>query len=657
MKRWLILIVFILGAFSIFAQDDSIPRQAALSFLQTRIAERPLSWSYEILQQTNNSALGCSLVGGADLGRAVVPYRYTFIYSSGSYVVHAASDGTLVVPCDPKLLNAPTPTPAVTALPGVTPVAITPIATSAVPVTAVPNTGCQIITTGSFANVRETQSLQARQVGQIFSGQSYNVVARGSSATDVWYFIGSGWVSGTAVTAQGNCNAIATNDGLVGTGVGLARPSTDINVLNALQAYPCPANFTDYLPPRIRVGDATARVISGGIPNTLRAQPVANDAIGARLGVIQPGRLIERVINGPACSEGYVWWLVQAGTITGWTVESSFDDDDYFLEATPGNEVTSLPVASGQVVSLQLREDAQNTPSSAVFTSDGLFVLADSALQSGTSVVAEYDANTGTPTDLGMAVAGQLLRTNQVLSNGTVVIADETSLYFFNKQNNTYQQGTVLSNVLIVNQTTGTFAVSPDGTVVVISTCTDANCTTVNTYLRAINQPDAIWTAQLPAQFRPQKIFFSPDGQTVAMFGGQAVYFFDRATGIQLGLVSNATPQALTNGVCVLGEVTLWDTSSYQAVGIVETNQAEPVAIAYSPNGQLIFVGDTNGEIVVRNGENGESVTSFTIGNGQQATEISSLAVSADNTKLVASTVAGVFIWNIADLSDSGARG
>jgi WD40 repeat protein len=385
------------------------------------------------------------------------------------------------------------------------------------------------------------------------------------------------------------------------------------------------------------------------------------------------------VINGPACSEGYVWWLVQAGTITGWTVESSFDDDDYFLEATPGNEVTSLPVASGQVVSLQLREDAQNTPSSAVFTSDGLFVLADSALQSGTSVVAEYDANTGTPTDLGMAVAGQLLRTNQVLSNGTVVIADETSLYFFNKQNNTYQQGTVLSNVLIVNQTTGTFAVSPDGTVVVISTCTDANCTTVNTYLRAINQLDAIWTAQLPAQFRPQKIFFSPDGQTVAMFGGQAVYFFDRATGIQLGLVSNATPQALmldavynpanpalfltsickqtTNGVCVLGEVTLWDTSSYQAVGIVETNQAEPVAIAYSPNGQLIFVGDTNGEIVVRNGENGESVTSFTIGNGQQATEISSLAVSADNTKLVASTVAGVFIWNIADLSDSGARG
>jgi hypothetical protein len=99
------------------------------------------------------------------------------------------------------------------------------------------------------------------------------------------------------------------------------------------------------MPPRIRLGTATARVGDGGSPNRLRDEPSVN---GFQVGQIQPSRTINQVLGGPACSGTYVWWLVEVDGIQGWTVESdSSDGGSYFLEPAGGVPAapTSIPAA------------------------------------------------------------------------------------------------------------------------------------------------------------------------------------------------------------------------------------------------------------------------------------------------------------------------
>lgn len=99
-------------------------------------------------------------------------------------------------------------------------------------------------------------------------------------------------------------------------------------------AVACPPDFTGFMTPRIVLGAATARVGNGGSPNRLRDQPSVS---GVQVGQIQPGRTINQILGGPACSGTYVWWFVEVDGLQGWTVESdSSDDGSYFLEPVGG---------------------------------------------------------------------------------------------------------------------------------------------------------------------------------------------------------------------------------------------------------------------------------------------------------------------------------
>lgn len=102
----------------------------------------------------------------------------------------------------------------------------------------------------------------------------------------------------------------------------------------------CPADFAGYVAPRLVQGFGTAQIEPGGVPNRLRAEPSTR---GVQVGEAQPGRTLDQVIRGPACNEGFVWWLVEHDGITGWTAESNVATQDYYISPTGSGTVFIPP--------------------------------------------------------------------------------------------------------------------------------------------------------------------------------------------------------------------------------------------------------------------------------------------------------------------------
>ncbi len=90
-----------------------------------------------------------------------------------------------------------------------------------------------------------------------------------------------------------------------------------------LPAPDCSAGWT-----RLSVG-SRAVLTPGGLPNRVRSEPEVGDNI---IGLLYPG-VIVRVLAGPVCADGLVFWKVESATIPGgmgWTAEG--DGKEYWLE-------------------------------------------------------------------------------------------------------------------------------------------------------------------------------------------------------------------------------------------------------------------------------------------------------------------------------------
>lgn len=90
---------------------------------------------------------------------------------------------------------------------------------------------------------------------------------------------------------------------------------------------PCP----DARPSRLRPGSAAYVSFDPPLRNRVRAEPNT----GARLlGVIEPGEQVD-ILDGPRCSERWVWWRVRSReqNLAGWTPEG--DQHDYWLVPLP----------------------------------------------------------------------------------------------------------------------------------------------------------------------------------------------------------------------------------------------------------------------------------------------------------------------------------
>jgi hypothetical protein len=72
------------------------------------------------------------------------------------------------------------------------------------------------------------------------------------------------------------------------------------------------------MPSRLMVGRQGR--VTPGLPNILRTYPSTNNTISGILGEIPAGGLF-KIVSGPQCGDGYIWWEVNYNNITGWTPE------------------------------------------------------------------------------------------------------------------------------------------------------------------------------------------------------------------------------------------------------------------------------------------------------------------------------------------------
>ncbi|MEM6527576.1 MAG: SH3 domain-containing protein [Chloroflexota bacterium] len=339
---------------------------------------RPDRWQFQILFPSTDSAVMCPLVPGYKTQNTRQPFIVSLFYGETEYIFHASSDGFAIQPCDPKLGQV-----------GMAQISTVPAAADA----------CTLTPGGGFANIRIQPDIEAQQVFTLEEGRQ--VLGRNGDTT--WYLIAEGWVAGTVVATSGDCSpnvlperstdimllsATPQVAATGGTGTTIVTPLPGATVVAAapsddLAAYTCPPNFEGYLPPRIRAGAVTAQVQLGGFPNTLRSLPTTQSD---RVGQVQPGRRLDRVIQGPRCGDGFMWWQIDIDGRVGWTAESSAEDNEYYLEPTPGNEVAVQP--AGEVAAL---------PSSVVaITTDNIGLVRQSSVLSGNYNVfawrGEFDA-------------------------------------------------------------------------------------------------------------------------------------------------------------------------------------------------------------------------------------------------------------------------
>jgi hypothetical protein len=92
----------------------------------------------------------------------------------------------------------------------------------------------------------------------------------------------------------------------------------------------CPS--PDNLPPQLAIG-LWGRVASG-LSHNIREDATIQAAITNRV----PDNDIFRVLGGPRCSDGYVWWQVDYTGQTGWMAEGDAVSEEYWLEALAGQE-------------------------------------------------------------------------------------------------------------------------------------------------------------------------------------------------------------------------------------------------------------------------------------------------------------------------------
>lgn len=195
----------------------------------------------------------------------------------------------------------------------------------AVPVVSTESPDCTLSPIDNNTNVRQNPTTDAPIVTSINANELFPVQAKNTAGN--WYFIEPGWVAEWTVDIEGDCTTLVVNDDLEGTG--FLSPSTFVGA-DIFAAFECNANFNDYLEPRITTGENTAQVVSL-FPNRLRNYPSTDDSQSLTVGSIPANSVIDVVVDGPVCNEGFVWWLVLNNGILGWTAESDFAAGAYYL--------------------------------------------------------------------------------------------------------------------------------------------------------------------------------------------------------------------------------------------------------------------------------------------------------------------------------------
>lgn len=710
MKRWMIGLLLLMLVVPVSGQDTTPPsvREAALDAGEAALGVRSGNWRFQVLSETNNSALGCPLVEGEELPFSVTPYRVELIYPEGTYIVHVSADGRLAQLCDAKFGEAMTnpiaPEDACKAAPAAT-----------VPAYAAPSTAVQgvfsaangesyrvygvsaegswlqigdetligwveagaMVLSGDcsdvlvtaftapdargacffspasvFSNVRARPTTDSDVVAQIYENSMWQAVARNTAGD--WLYMQAGWVSTSVLNTQGDCIGITVSDELIGAGFASEEPlpsNVDTDAARALAVYRCPSDFAGYLPARIRTG-SSARVTDGGTPNTVRSFPSLDESVGVRIGALQPGSMIDRVINGPACNQGIVWWLVEAGSLTGWTAESNVSSGNYLLE--PPDFVPAAPDENTWV--------QNDRPVTALaFTSNGtrLFSAGEEAGFGDTPAgfVSVWDVNAATSVGRisvqggvqGLAYASSADVLAIAAGNGTVTLYAAAELDI--------PGIAVIANAFAGGETAPRIALSADATRLAVAACDGSDCSAWRLTLRDTAGGEAIWSQTALEEITA--LAFSPDGTQLAVATAQQVTLWAVSDGSSIATYdsSGALPivtlaykpdgsgilyggcGALEADSCVEGRAGLLDAEA-GLLGVVVTHESSAVLLAISPDGTRFATSDGT-EIIERNSLSGAEISVTPL---EQGTAVS-LTWTPDGTQLVAGTADGRIVF------------
>lgn len=628
MLHRLILFILILSAIliivpSALAQDlpaDIIPTAVDAANAAIPGLGQPNEWRWSFVPNVRDSALGCPLVTGTPLDTPVTVYQVTLIYGIESYNVFVSVDTTRVQLCDSKFpglglaaTNTPSPTPT-----GPTP---TPGA-------------CVLSPTGAFANVRGVPSLDGTQVDTITENTTHAVLGRNSEST--WYLIEQGWVSSTVIVLSGDCRAVPSVSGSqsIGGTATPAPPDSDI-----VLPFVCLTDSDLYLPTRIQAGQGTAQVEAGGLPNRLRAEPATS---GAFIMDIQPGRTLDRVISGPACNEGYVWWEVEIDGQRGWTAESNGNTSEYYITPVEGFEVLPgrvLRGAEGSINSIAFAPEAE------------ALVASDST---GDSLLA-WDLSTDelvTPSlDHGAPIIGVTY-----LPDGTLATSGMDGRVRLWQSDGT--QFEPLEGV-IDPKWGARIGISPDGLLLAAPGCAEPgqlqDCILGQSRIYDINSGEVVMTIQGHSN-AIHSVMFSPDGTLVATSSTDGVWLWDAETGEQVRVLpsqefingiafhpdgvmlaaASCTEPLIQNNIrtCNLGEVRLWDVETGTALAVL-AHPDEVQSVAFSPDGSRLASGDTDGVVYLWDVE-AEAEIAMLVGHVQR---VLALAFNADGDLLASGSI------------------
>ncbi|GAB4508975.1 MAG: hypothetical protein OHK0046_03060 [Anaerolineae bacterium] len=675
----LFLLLFFLSitAFAQNIPDNVIPTAINAARQAIPSLGQPTQWRWQRLVESSNSSLGCPLVQtSTPLGRSVVVYE-VILFFEDNYSVYVSSDATLYQLCDskfPQLTNNITPTaPAITPVVSGTPagvpagtvvpasncvarplfddveayplpalstqsalslqlttnytvvertangawyrlsipnlvsdnwvpagdIAVSGVGCGTLPIFddgSAPNV-CRLSPGGEFSNVRSAPTTESAVISTILQGTTHIVLA--SNAEGTWFLIEQGWVATTVSTITGNCGNLPVAQGVSS----ISATGTPIT------AYACPENTAAYLPTRIQPGRATARVIAGGAPNRLRAEP---SLLGALLGNAQPGRTFDRVIEGPVCNDGYTWWRVEIDGVIGWTVESNAEENDYYIEPVEGFEVT--PESAASTTSRTLPMNAFVV--SLAFSPDGQ-VLA--AAESGSRSPRLFSLSDDQPLKLTLLDVANLFYLTYH-PDGTLLVANEVGDIRF-----WLPDGTPLAPLegVLQAQFPERFALSPDGFLIARRNCTnnslEEGCLLGEVTLLDLSTGEAVRVFEMPGEV-VFEVAFSPDGVLMATRDNAGVTLWDVATGAQIGALStenNVDGMAFVNdadstilavatcavvrtdnfsATCDQSEVRLWDYEADSVLAAVPVPQTFITAIAASSS--EVAIGTESGDIM-----------------------------------------------------------
>ncbi|MGB1286160.1 MAG: hypothetical protein ACPG7F_06490 [Aggregatilineales bacterium] len=757
----LIFFISLMGFSAIVQAQFQIPPQvleASIQATQTALPElgRPDRWDFQQLAPTDDSSMGCSLVTGTTLPAPVTPFRVVLYYNDVGYTVYTSTDGTRTQLCDEKFgdaMAAPqtvSPTGCIftaisdgtlasnpdinSAIAGATFIggaslegfgrsadsawyqvrtdtgtgwvqaaAVTPgTGCDSLPITASLSTdagadACLITPTGNFSNVRSQPNTDAPQVDTIFENSVWEVLGQNSAGT--WYFIQSGWVAISVSTVSGNCSTVPVQDGLVGTG-GTGN-TTEGTTGQIATEYTCPLGFEGFLAPGIKIGAATAQVANNGTPNTLRSQPVANDSIGERLGTIQPGRTLDTVLNGPACSDGFVWWFVEIDGATGWTAESDVSNRQYFLIPTTGNELTSAvtttstPVPTAEpatpvpaiVVTATPVSVAQVAPTEVIAPVDDTAPSVLSGVRILQTGVAVREVLLSPDETLVYVLSGdglgiQVWNISQGLPTGQSLAADSAvfDMQFVNGQLMTLHldnslrtwDGNFAELSRVPDVGAAFFDVTGDAAILAKGGCFEgdaAGCTTGSVEVR--NMGDGALLRGQPAHpAAPIQVIVSPDNTRLASSSVDGVQVWE----LQSGAFVNAfgkDPQQPINRiafspdssqllwgscaatsvndanqvVCTQGDVRLFDIASGETRITRNDHTGNVFSVTFDPTGTRFATAGSDSDVHLVDAISGETIALFSEHSGN----VNSLDFSAAGTLLVSGGDDGlVILWQFA---------